>query len=143
MDNGNPLSPSQYLTSNTGEMCSYSVQSAHLVCAGVQPPALPSSAVTHLLPTGYSCRAPICVRCRAFGSLKTIMVDNICHVPLIDPSPQVLSVLLPAGWKVTYPSVFGSSGRISPLSFCRFILKWQQQPVNQQTVLSSLLLDDI
>lgn len=29
------------------------------------------------------------------------MIDNICHVPLIDPSPQGLSVLLP-GWLECY-----------------------------------------
>ena len=71
------------------------------------------------------------------------MVDNICHVHLIEPSLQVLSVLLP-GWLEGYLPirVWGQWSHL-PLSFCLFILKWQQQPVNQQTVLSSLLLDDI
>lgn len=50
--------------------------------------------------TLLSCEHLLCVRCRAFGSLTTIMIANMCHVPLIDPSPQVLSVLLLSwlGW---------------------------------------------
>lgn len=79
MDNGNPC-----LSANPSPLT--------LVRCAV----LPLGVCTTLL----SCEHLLCVRCHAFGSLTTIMIANMCHVPLIDPSPQVLSVLLPSwlGW---------------------------------------------